>query len=239
MSDAVKDLYDRGRELFEEGNYVEAEGLLDEVAKLRPDYADVFNKLGVIANLDGRLEVAVQRFEEAIRLNPAYAEAAMNLAITLNETGQTERAREVLTAGANAKAVVETDGRVGLTDHFIAGKLANEHYKLGRLYIENQLISEAIEEFTKAIHLRPGLPDVHVRMGMALRQKGRQAEAMESFQKAKAANATYAPAYVQLGISHYTAGRFAEARTEWEQALKVSPENREARSLISLLRDKP
>ena len=238
MSDAVKELYDRGRQLFEECNYVEAEGLLDEVARLKPEYADVFNKLGVIANLDGRLDLAVARFEEALKLNPSYAEAAMNLAITLNETGQTERAREVLTAGAESRPTVVTDGHCGLSDHFIAGKLANEHYKLGRLYIENQLIDEAIEEFAKAIHLRPGLPDVHVKMGMALRQKGRPVEAVESFQKAKAANATYAPAYIQLGISHYTSGRLAEARTEWEQALKVSPENREARSLISLLGDK-
>lgn len=238
MSDAIRELYDRGKELFESGNYIEAEGLLREVIALRPNYADVFNKLGVIANLNSALDEAVGFFEQALRLNPAYTEASMNLSITLNELGQIERAHEVLLESTRAKPRRMGDGRCALTDHFVAGKLANEHYKLGRLYIENDLIDEAIEEFTKAVHLRPGLPDVHTRLGMAFRDRGNKAQAVESFQKAKAANSAYSPAYIQLGISYYTEGRYAEARNEWNNALELNPSDREARSLLNLLKDK-
>lgn len=238
MNDAVKNLYDRGRELFDEAMYPEAESMLLEVARLRPNYADVFNKLGVIANLDNRLDEAVAHFESALRLNPAYSEAAMNLAITLNEMGQTDRAHDLLIQSASSTPRRVGDGKCSLTDHFIAGKLANEHFKLGRMYIENELLDEAIEEFNKAVRLRPGLPDVYLRLGMALRDKGRVAEAMESFESAIKANPHYAPAYVQLGISHYTEGRYGEARAHWQRALELSPADREARSLLSLLHDK-
>jgi tetratricopeptide (TPR) repeat protein len=138
MPDEIKELYDHGKELFEKGDYVGAEGLLREVLKHNPRYADVLNKLGVITCLKGSLKEASEFFEEALRLNPLYTEAALNLTVTYNEMGLPDKAIEVVERASKSAAAIEP-GSARPMDPFVAGKLANEHYKLGNLYIECNL----------------------------------------------------------------------------------------------------
>lgn len=231
MSEPIGEIYERGLELYEKGNYAEAEGLLKEVIRHKPGYADVLNRLGVIANLDGRLEEAAEYLEKAVDINPGYTEAVLNLTITYNEMGKVELAGELLEA--SAKAAERRDG--GL-DPFVAGKLANDHFRLGNNYMDFGLVDNAVEEYRKALKLRPGLPDVHIRLGVALRESGQYDEAISEFTNAKRVNPSYGPAYVHLGLTYYMKGLSGLAVEEWEEALEKVPGLKEAESLLKALR---
>lgn len=231
MDIALKDKYDRGKELFEDGKYEEAEPLLREVLRRHPDFADVHNKLGVISHFAGRLDEAAGHLERAVELNPMYTEASLNLAITYNSMGEFEKSKKVFSRAARIARSAPAS-----IDPFAAGKLANEHYKIGNVYLDFGMYDDAIKEYRKAVGLFGGLADVHTKLGVALRGKGLYKGAVSHFKRAKKINPNYGPARVQLGLTHYMAGDPASALKEWEDALKDMPGLKEAEAYIELVK---
>jgi tetratricopeptide (TPR) repeat protein len=231
MEEHLTELYEEAKRLFEEGKYYEAEPLLKEVLEINANYADVLNKLGVISHLKGDPQEAVTHFRKALQLNPLYTEASLNLAITYNDLGEFEKAQETFSLAAQvAHPTPEA------LDPFIAGKLANEHFKLGNLYLDFRLNDEAIEEFQKALKLAPNFPDVHTKLGIALRNNDQYEEAILHFSNAKEVNPGYGPAWVQLGLTYYMRGLSGLAAEEWEKALKQIPNLREAKNYLKLIK---
>ncbi len=233
MNSTLQELYDLGKKLFEEGKLSEAEPVLHEVIAINPRYADVHNKLGVIHNLKGDMRKAAEHFEKALELNPKYTEASLNLAVTYNDLGEYKKAEEVFSMAAQ---IAHPDPKA--IDPFIAGKLANEHFKVGNLYLEFNMNDEAIEEYRKAIKLHSKLADVHTKLGIALRNRGNAEEAIVHFIKAKVINPKYGPAWVQLGLSYYMEGLTGLAFEEWEKALQQMPNLTEAENYLKLLKNK-
>lgn len=231
MDSTLLELYDLGTKLFEEGKYSEAEPVLKEVIRINPKYADVHNKLGIISNLNGDLRTAAEHFETALELNPRYTEVSLNLAITYNDLGEFKKAQEVFSMAAQI-AHPDPDA----LDPFIAGKLANEHFKVGNIYLEFNMNDEAIEEYRKAVKLHPRLADVHTKLGIALRNKGLIEEAIVQFVKAKTINPRYGQAWVQLGLSYYMTGLTGLAFEEWQKALEQNPHLKEAENYLKLLK---
>jgi len=105
MNANLQELYDLGTKLFEDGKLNEAEPVLAEVIRINPRYADVQNKLGIIANLRGDLRKAAEHFEKALELNPRYTEVSLNLAITYNDLGEFKKAQDVFTMAAQIAAL--------------------------------------------------------------------------------------------------------------------------------------
>lgn len=231
MNSTLQELYELGKKLFDEGKLGEAEPILKEVITLNPRYADVHNKLGIIANLQGDLRKAAEYFEKALELNPRYTEASLNLAVTYNDIGEYKKAQEVFSMAAQ---IAHPDPNT--MDPFIAGKLANEHFKLGNMYLEFNMNDEAITEYQKAVKLHPKLPDIQTKLGIALRNKGLVEEAIVHFVKAKMINPKYGPAWVQLGLSYYMRGLSGLAFEEWQEALKNIPDLKEAENYLKLLK---
>ena len=231
MTEALTEIYEEAKRLFEEGNYDEAEPLLKTIIQQKPTYADVLNKLGFIENLKGNLEEAVKYFERAVTINPRYTEASLNLAITYNELGEFKKAEEVMAMAAQ----IARDKR-GKLDHFVAGKLANEHYRIGNIYLDFGLYDDAIEEYRKALELYPELPDVHTKLGVALRNKGEFEEAIVHFNRAKEINPSYSAAWIQLGLTYYMKGLTGLAVEEWENALKENPGIKEAEAYLRFIK---
>jgi tetratricopeptide (TPR) repeat protein len=95
---------------------------------------------------------------------------------------------------------------------------------------------EAAEEYRKAIKLYPRLPDVHTKLGIALRNKGLIEDAIVNFVKAKEINPSYGPAWIQLGLTYYMKGLPGLAMEEWETVLKQNPNLKEAEAYLGLLK---
>jgi Tfp pilus assembly protein PilF len=125
MDQQIHELHERATQLFEEGKYAEAEPLLKNVISSNPKFADVHNKLGIISHLKGHVRQAAEYFKKAIELNPSYTEASLNLAITYNDMGEFRQAQEIFSVAAQIAHPTPS-----AMDPFIAGKIANEHYKI-------------------------------------------------------------------------------------------------------------
>ncbi len=227
----VSELYEQGTRLFNDGKLNEAEPLLRQMIAIDPGYADVHNKMGIICSMKGELREASAHFEKALEINPRYTEASLNLAITYNDLGEFEKAQEVFTMAAQI-----AQSAPNALDPYIAGKLANEHFKLGNMYLEFSMTDEAIAEYKKALNLHPKLSDVHTKLGIALRNKGLAEESIIHFVDAKTINPKYGPAWVQLGLTYYMQGLTGLAFEEWGKALQNNPGLKEAEYYLRLLK---
>ena len=70
------------------GEFGEAEALLREATRLRPDYADAYANLGVLHVVQGRSADALPPLEKAVRLAPRKATAWRNYAEALGSAGR-------------------------------------------------------------------------------------------------------------------------------------------------------
>ena len=238
MDPVLKELYAQGSALFEEGKYDEAEPYFKDIVKVKPDYADVLNKLGLISYLRGDLKDAAMFFERAVNNNPRYTEASLNLVIASNDLEEFEKAEKVITRAASAvySGASKAPGGVSI-DPYVAGRLSDEHFRLGNHYMEYGLSGEAIEEYKKALRLNESAPDVRTRLAIALREKGMFDEAIAELSKAKEHNPGYGAAWVQLGLTYYMRGLKGLAFREWEGAAQKMPDLKEARFYLKLLKE--
>lgn len=234
MSQDVHEAYLRARQCFQQGEYGEAERLLQDVVRARPRYADVHNLLGLLYFQRGALEQAAASFRRALDVNPAYTEASLNLAVTLNELGRYEQADRVVVQAAKAVGTGSQD-----LDPYVRGKLANEHARLGDLYHHLGCFREATEEYRKALRLRGELADVLTRLAVTLREMGDHEGAVAELTRALKANPGYIPARIQLGLTYYSKGYTGMAVREWEAALQADPASQEARRYLSVIKHEP
>lgn len=235
MDSELKDLYQTGRENFQKGIYAKAQECLEEFIEKNQSFPDVYNMLGIIYHTQGDYDEAVKHFERALDLNPKYTETALNLAVTYTDLGQYAKARGVYERISKAKRM---DSLAKLQDDFARSKIANMHMELGEVYRSIGLYDEAIEEYRKALKLKPQFVDIKTKLGMALRDKGFVGQAVREFEEAKRVNPGYAPAGIQLGIAHYSMGKVDEALAEWEDVLRRNPGNPVAEMYIRLAKKK-
>lgn len=233
LQNTIKELHQRGVEAYDRRDYEEAITLLTELDTINPRMADVLNRLGIMFSLKGDLHKAVIYLQRAVSLNPAYTEAALNLTITYNELGETDKAYEVFTRLSEAQNTKEGD-----LDPFAAGKLANEHYRIGNIYFEFNRLDDAIVEYNKALSLRDDLADVQTKLGSALREKGQYEDAIAVLRKAVVSNPRFGSAWVELGLAYYSMGKHADARETWQHALTEVPDLKEANTLLKLYEHK-
>lgn len=81
-------LHERARQAALLGVLDEAETLLEQVIKLTPADAVVWNDLGVVKVRRAQLARAIEAFERSVALNGSYAVAHRNLAVALEQAGR-------------------------------------------------------------------------------------------------------------------------------------------------------
>ncbi len=232
MDEELRVLYLLGRENFQKNDYTEAEKHLTAFIETVQDFADVWNMLGVIYHDQGKFQKAVESFERALKINPLYTEAQLSLAVTYNDLGQYHKARE-LYAGAKQQGT-KTEGE-RIPDPFVKGKLANMHADLGDVYRGIGLFDEAVQEYRKALELRPEFPDIRTKMAKALHSQGRKEQALDELMEIKRNKPEYLVARINLGVMLYSEGRVADALREWREILKEDPENKKAQMYLRLV----
>lgn len=222
---------------FKDGNYIESEKLYLQLIDLIPDGgADIYNNLGLIKHHAGDYGKSISYFKKSVEINPHYTEAALNLTIAYNDTEQFEEAEKVFSRAASYVRGEEEGGEK--LDPYIQGKLANEHFRLGKIYFEIGLLDDAEEQFRKTLSMRPKFVDVMTRLGITLREKGLFTEAVDTFRMAKTIKPEYTPAMIHLGITYYSNGFIDLAQQEWEAVKKIDPAGKDVEVYLSLAQKK-
>ncbi|MDA9057869.1 tetratricopeptide repeat protein [Candidatus Thioglobus sp.] len=97
----------------------------------------------------------------------------------------------------------------------------------------------AINNYKKALKIKPDYADAHNNMGNALKDKGDLEAAIQSYKQALKIKPDYAQAYSNMGIALKGKGDLNAAISSYKQALKIKPDYAEAyNNMGSALNDK-
>ena len=129
----------------------EAIAELRRALELRPDSAPVYNTLGMALARFAELDAARKAFESALELDPQFADAHVNLTLVLGQL------KEFDLAIGHITRAIELQGDSPAS--------AYSHYLKGRLYDKQAMTVEALQEFEKAVHLRPRFAQAYVELG--------------------------------------------------------------------------
>lgn len=171
---------------------------LEQVIRLRPDYAPGYQALGQVLARFGDIELAKGAFERAVKYDPSSSEARLNLALMLAQLHEFEQAGEQL------DQVIEQMGETEAA--------AYPHYLRGRVFNELNQSAKAAGQYRAAVALRPQYVQAYLDLGLTQRRLGGVEAAVEAFEKA----AALAPARWD---TNYYLGREYLAQQKAEQAV--------------------
>ena len=217
--EASPDLLSLAKERFAVRDYHGAALLLTSLTQEGPAFADAFNLLGLSLALGDRESDAVVAFDKALRVNPRYVEAYLNRAVVLNHLGRETEAQTSMARAIELGAPDESGYPV-----VVANKLANAHLDLGNDYRAAGSIDHAIEQYERALELRPGFQDVRVALGRSLIQAGRYLEAADVLDGILRIRPTWLDAMLLRGLAAYLQGDLDAAGTIWDDASARHPE---------------
>lgn len=231
MTADERESYRLGRQLFESGEDEAALGVLDEVLRSCPRFADVHYMVGMVHERQGRLDEAGASFERALAINPSYAECLLAMVSVSEQRGEFARSREL---AARLQRSQQTGGPIDATTR---GKLANLHAGLGDAYREAGELREAIDAYRKALDRAPRFHDIRQRLGICLREAGLPSQAIAEFRRVLRGNPAYLDASVQLGLTWFSLGRTDRAVSEWTAVLERDPSRDDARMYLRMVRE--
>src|SRR6202030_3203900 len=172
-----------------------------EAIRLRPDFAEAHNDLGLVLTQSDDDEAAMTAFREAIRIRPNYADAHANLGAALIPTDGEQAIREL------AKAVALEPASVKAQFNLATAYGANPKYGAVK----------EIELLRKVIAMSPTFARAHLALGKALLQDGKVPEAISELQEAARLDPQSGEAHYQLGLAMARAGRKDEGTAELQK----------------------
>ncbi len=137
MENTVMDAMD----YLDKGRLTDAVAALQYVTRLRPDYADAHDKLGIAYERLGLTYPASEEFRIAARLQPASADIRINLGNALFAGGLVD------------EAIVQYQTALQLNS-----SLVEAHYNLALAYEQKGAVDEAIRHLEAAIRITPQNP---------------------------------------------------------------------------------
>lgn len=222
-----------------------------EALRIKPDYAEAHNDLGIAFATQGMFEEAAKSFQEAVRLKPADALSHSNLASALRDLGHLDEAVAIYREAVRLKPdYAEAYLQLGITltrqgkqqeaSTFLdrAARLkpdnAEWHFMLANVQREQGKFDEAIASYRQAIKLKPDHTDAYNNLGLALGSQGKLDEAVSCYERVIWLRPDYALAYNNLGNVLRDQGKFEEAITRTQQVLRFKPDYAEAHNNLGV-----
>ncbi len=88
VSEKEKDLFEKAKKLYFEGNYGESIECYDKAIEINPEYSSAWNNKGNALDEQGKLERAIECYDKAIEINPEFDIAKNNRRIVLGELNE-------------------------------------------------------------------------------------------------------------------------------------------------------
>ncbi|MGQ9583782.1 MAG: tetratricopeptide repeat protein [Anaerolineae bacterium] len=214
--------YFRGALLMLQSRWDEAATALLKAVELSPDNAAAHASLGQTYERLGRADKAAAEYQKAMSLTGETLKAKPDdpLSIvahadTLWIQGKWEEA-----AAEYQQAIQQAE-----TLRLRPERLASLHRSLGRAYLDLERWTEAVDAYTRAIALSPGLSMDYVSLGMAYGHLGQSDQAVAAYQQAIALMPCEANTHDLLGDLYRQLGRAEEALAEYREAVKYAPDD--------------
>ena len=193
--------------------------LLDTVAALR-SYAEYYFKEGLRLQEEGRIELAIVEYQQALKEDPKYARAHANLCLAqllMKRLDQAERhCQSALELDPNIHEIRHNlgllrrlQGRHREAEEAFREALeidpfyAESHYLLGAVLVQQERLKDAEHHFRQAVGNQPDYRTAHFQLGLLLQKQGRDAEAVPHFLKTVAVEDERTPVYLYLLAHSY------------------------------------
>ncbi|HUB66731.1 MAG TPA: tetratricopeptide repeat protein [Candidatus Methylacidiphilales bacterium] len=211
-----------------------------------------YNNFGNILLQKGRVDEAMEQFQNALDIDPNDADVYDNMGEGLSQKGEIDEAiaqyQKALAINPNNAEAHNNLGnalaRQGQWDEAIQQfqmsleiepYFAETHYNLGNAFANEGKMDEAMSEYKKALAINPNYANAHTNLGNVLAQKGEMNEAITEYQKALDIDPGYANAYINLGNALMQQKKIDAAITEYQTALQLDPDNFQAHYNLGLI----
>lgn len=238
----IEQMLERAAAAQASGRIDEAVGLYRAAISRRKDTEDAYRKLALVQWRQGRAADAISTLELALANGVTQSEVRIKLGQYLAESGQPQRAIELLaaTAGNDPDALTALGNAYVLADRprdAIASfdkllsidpenALAYENIGAAQLQARNFPAAEAA--LRRSIALDPARAGAHTSLGVALASTGRRADAIESWKRAIALDPVDLNALFNLTLNLVQAGRRDEAAPYAERFIAAAPPGMQA-----------
>jgi serine/threonine-protein kinase len=179
-----------------------------EIAQ-KPEDDHLHHILGAALHWQGKLNEAVEEYQEAIRLQPNQGSHHNDLGKTLMRQGKFDQAMEEFRASIRLQA-----------------DLSGPHHDLGCILCDNKHdYAEAAAEFREAIRLQPDNARSHYCLGIALEHLRKEDEAISEYREAIRFQPAYAKPLFKLAPILRDQGKPDEAIALYKSALLLQPDS--------------
>jgi tetratricopeptide (TPR) repeat protein len=199
------------------GRLQQAEAVLRQVLKQRPNEPSALHLLAIVAHQAGKTNIGIELLERALTINPNVPVFQSNIAEMHRRVGNPQAA---IRHGERAIALNPQN--------------ADAHNNLGIAHYDIADYAGAVACYDKAIAIRPRFAEAISNRGNALRNLRRFEDAEAEYRRALVINPSYAEAYNNLGSVLRDLERPADAEPAYKRAIALRPNYLEARNNLIL-----
>lgn len=195
-------------QLLQSGRLAEAEGQIQQVARMHPNRFEPQHLAAVIAFQAGKPGTAIEKLQGALRIDPTHAQGLSDLGMMLQSAGRRDEAEAAL-----ARAVE------------LAPDMAAAHLNLGNLLSETGKSLRAEKHYREALRLNPRLGAALYNLSRILLSSGKAAEAADLARRLIALAPKNALGHSRLGAALDRLGRLDEALAAHREAVALKPDD--------------
>ena len=232
-------------QLYQTGNMAGTEQRCRKMLEKYPDSYMLLNILGAAVQAQGRIEEAIQFFDQMLLLNPDFSEGYYNRGVAFSETGQRQAAVEDyaravalnpnfynahLNLGLTLDRLGRCDEAIQSFDKAIALEPDNSHGYNNRAFslMNASRLDAALKDCDKAIAIDPNLPEIHNIRGLIYDKLGKHQRAVNSFKQALQLKPGAVQFQVNLAKSLNELEKYEQALTHCNQAVNAHPNSPDA-----------
>lgn len=190
------------------GDYGDADKWYSQVVSEKPDDADAWYLLGRSKYSENEFADAISSFEHSLTLRPRDVEAENNIGLSWKELNNLDKAQ------AAFQTAIEWQGSVPVD--------AQPFLNLGTLYVEANLVDQALSYLNKAAALSPDNPTIHEELGRVYLGQSKLAEAQAELERAVALAPDTSALHFKLAQVYRKEGLTERAQAEFTICAKLN-----------------
>lgn len=212
--------FDRGVELFLEGNLSEAILAFESVVKSEPDHSKAWHYLGLVQSENDKDYSACLALEKSLQLDPDNLDSLISLTVGYTNTYDRKKAIDCLMRWIHLKPEYSfvTEGSINLTND------------------DDENVKIATNIFLKAARSRPNDPDpdVQIALGLLFSIEFHLDKAADCFKAALSKRPSDYALWNKLGATQANNGQYEKAIDAYFRALNIKPSYTRARSNLGI-----
>jgi tetratricopeptide (TPR) repeat protein len=145
-----------------------------------------------------------------------------------------ERLREVVES-LHDEMISEVELLFKIADKVAKLKHSPSNVKVGILFLQNNMIDDAIKQFKKAIEFDPGYADAYNNLAMTYMKIGNFKDAIKTYEEVINRNGQYTDTFNNYGLALLMDERIADAQEQFKHALRLNRDYLEAHYNMALM----